>query len=130
MPSTNPEMVEYGFAISPGTENFMTIRADVLHSNENIDKISYEKRGCYMDGEKDLRFYRNYAYLNCFMECSSNHTFDVSFCVIYYIIIDYFHVYVNSAKLSTFLPLKNKLSNKLKPPRKGEKNWSGTIAKF
>ena len=79
MPSTNPEMVEYGFAISPGTENFMTIRADVLHSNENIDKISYEKRGCYMDGEKDLRFYRNYAYLNCFMECSSNHTFDVSY---------------------------------------------------
>ena len=102
MPSTNPEMVEYGFAISPGTENFMTIRADVLHSNENIDKISYEKRGCYMDGEKDLRFYRNYAYLNCFMECSSNHTFDVSylFVSLYYIIIDYFHVYVNSAKLS------------------------------
>jgi hypothetical protein len=79
MTSTNPEMVEYGFAISPGTENFMTIRADVLHSNENIDKISYEKRGCYVDGEKDLRFYRNYAYLNCFMECSSNHTFDVSY---------------------------------------------------
>ena len=79
MPSTNPEMVEYGFAISPGTENFMTIRADVLHSNQNIDKINYEKRGCYMDGEKDLRFYRNYAYLNCFMECSSNHTFDVSY---------------------------------------------------
>ena len=79
MPSTNPELVEYGFAISPGTENFMTIRADVLHSDENIEKISYIQRGCYMDGEKDLRFYRQYAYLNCFMECSSNHTFDVRY---------------------------------------------------
>ena len=78
MPSTSPEMVEYGFAISPGTENFMTIRADVLHSNQNIDKISYTQRGCYMDGEQSLRFYRNYAYLNCFMECASNHTFEVS----------------------------------------------------
>ena len=79
MPSTNPEMVEYGFAISPGTENHMTIKADMLQSNVNIDKISYLQRGCYMDEEKYLRFYQNYAYLNCFMECASNYTYHVSF---------------------------------------------------
>ena len=78
MPSTSPEMVEYGFAISPGTENFISIKADVLHSSQDINKINIEKRGCYLDGEKDLRFYKNYAYLNCFMECAANHTFDVS----------------------------------------------------
>ena len=78
MPSTSPELVEYGFAIPPGTENFITIKADVLHSDEKIHDISYEKRGCYMDDEKELRFYKNYAYLNCFMECATNHTFDVS----------------------------------------------------
>ena len=85
MPSTRPEMLEYGFAIAAGTENFISIRADMLHSDENIQGVHYKKRGCYMDSEKELRFYKNYAYLNCFMECAANHTYDVStkcFCYI------------------------------------------------
>ena len=43
MPYTTPEMKEYGFAISPGTENFLSIRPDVLHSHEAISKISYNR---------------------------------------------------------------------------------------
>ena len=78
MPHTAPEIGEYGFAISPGTENFMSIRPEVFQSHEDIIGISYKRRGCYMDGEKDLRFFKYYAYHNCFMECASNYTFEVS----------------------------------------------------
>ena len=79
MPSTNPELVEFGFGISPGTENFMTIQPDMLYSHQSIEKLHHGIRSCYMGAEKYLRFYQNYAYLNCFMECASNHTFDVSY---------------------------------------------------
>ena len=79
MPTTNPELVEFGFAIQPGTESFMAMKAEVLHSVTDITKIPYDKRACYMPGEKNLRYYNTYAYLNCLMECTANHTFDVSF---------------------------------------------------
>ena len=78
MPSTSPEMVEYGFAISPGTENYLALKPEVLHSVEDIQTISYLKRSCYMQSEKHLRYYRTYAYLNCFMECAANFTYEVS----------------------------------------------------
>jgi amiloride-sensitive sodium channel len=78
MPSTSPEVVEYGFAFSPGTENFMTIKAEVIHASDKIHSIHHEKRACFIDGERPLRFYEHYAFLNCMMECKSNHTFHVS----------------------------------------------------
>ena len=77
MPYTSPEMKEYGFAIAPGTETFLSVRPDVIHSHEDIIDIGYNRRGCYVDEEKELRFYKYYAYLNCFLECTSNYTFDV-----------------------------------------------------
>lgn len=77
-PTSTPEMVEYGFAISPGTENFMSVRAEVLFSDEDIKDISYKIRQCWMQDEKYLRYFKPYAYLNCQMECASNHTLEVS----------------------------------------------------
>ena len=77
MPSTSPEMVEYGFALNPGTETFMSIKAEVLQSVRAIENIDYAKRACYMPIEKSLRYYNIYAYLNCQLECTANYTFKV-----------------------------------------------------
>ncbi|XP_059082617.1 pickpocket protein 28-like isoform X1 [Tigriopus californicus] len=83
-PATLPEMIEYGFAISPGSETFFTINPTLMHAQESIHGISYTKRQCYLQHEKDLRFFRHYTFLNCFMECVSNFTFRTCGCVAYY----------------------------------------------
>ena len=78
MPHTAPEVEEFGFAITPGTDNFVAVKPEVMQSNPDISGISYKKRNCYVYREKELRFFRHYAYHNCFIECASNHTFEVS----------------------------------------------------
>ena len=71
-------MVEYGFGLSPGTEAFLAITPEVMQANANIVPISVQKRLCYLEWERPLVYYRFYSYLNCVMECASNHTFNVS----------------------------------------------------
>ena len=77
-PISMPEMIENGFAISPGTETFLAVTPEMIHADEAIHGISYEKRGCYLEDEKSLSYFRHYSFLNCFLECSSNFTADVS----------------------------------------------------
>ncbi len=78
-PISQPEMIEYGFAVSPGTEAFLAVTPEMIHAEEAIHAFSYETRGCYLEGEKTLSYFHHYSFLNCFMECSSNFTFSVSF---------------------------------------------------
>ncbi len=76
-PISQPEMIEYGFAVSPGTEAFLAVTPEMIHADEAIHGISWEKRGCYLEYEKSLEYFKHYSFLNCFMECSSNFTYKV-----------------------------------------------------
>ena len=76
-PITQPEMVEYGFGLKPGSEAFLSVTPEVMQANEDIVPISIEKRQCYLEWERPLEYYKFYSYLNCVMECASNHTFKV-----------------------------------------------------
>ena len=76
-PITTPEMVEFGFALSPGTENFISVSPEYIFANEAIHHIDYEIRQCFLESERSLHYYQHYTYLNCFLECVSNHTFKV-----------------------------------------------------
>ena len=83
MPSTTPELVEYGFGLLPGTETFMAMQAEVIHSTHDIININSGIRNCLMQEESNLRFFQHYAYLNCMMECTANYTFKVSAFLLY-----------------------------------------------
>lgn len=72
-----PELVEFGFAIAPGTESFISVDPSMIHADEAIHKFSYLKRQCYLEDEKELTYFRHYSFLNCFLECSTNFTFKV-----------------------------------------------------
>ena len=72
-----PELVEFGFALKPGTESFFSVVPEMIHADEAIHKFSYHKRQCYLHGEKELQYFRHYSFLNCFLECASNFTFQV-----------------------------------------------------
>ena len=71
-------MVDYGFSIAPGEEAFVGVSPVGIHSDDDIKAISMDKRGCYASGERHLAFYEYYSLLNCYMECVSNYTDDVS----------------------------------------------------
>ena len=76
-PNTLPEMVEYGFAIDPGKEMFLSVSPEMIHADNKIHGIQYTKRQCFLANEKSLEYYQHYTFLNCFMECASNYTFNV-----------------------------------------------------
>ncbi len=77
MPISKPEMVEYGFAVSPGAETFVAVSPEAIIGDEAIYKFDHQKRQCYLNSERQLRFFRHYSFLNCFRECATNHTFQV-----------------------------------------------------
>ena len=73
-----PELVEFGFALEPGTEAFIAVDPKVIHADDAIHKFSTEKRQCYLEGERELEYFRHYSFLNCFLECATNYTYNVS----------------------------------------------------
>ena len=77
MPSNTPELENYGFSIEPGTENFMSIGAEAIHSTEDINSISLHYRNCFLESERHLHYYTYYSYFNCFLECAANYTLKV-----------------------------------------------------
>ena len=77
MASNTPEMINYGFSILPGTENFMAIKSEAIQSTEDVHGIDIEFRNCFLEEERSLKYYSHYSYLNCFLECGSNYTFKV-----------------------------------------------------
>ena len=78
LPISQPEMVDYGFSIAPGEEAFVGVSPEGIHSDNDITAIDMDKRGCYASGERRLAFYNHYSLLNCYMECVSNYTDEVS----------------------------------------------------
>ena len=66
--STNPHK---------GAETFLAMTPEAIRAKEAIYKFDYAKRQCYLESDRDLHFYRHYSFLNCYMECSSNVTFQV-----------------------------------------------------
>ena len=74
MPMTMPELLEFGFGIHPGMETFVSVMPEMTHALETIHKFSYHTRQCYLNDDRDLFFFKNYTFLNCFQECVSNYT--------------------------------------------------------
>ena len=74
LPISQPEMVDYGFALAPGEEAFVGVSPEGMHSDEYVTTIPMDKRGCYTPSERQLAYYHHYSLLNCYMECVSNYT--------------------------------------------------------
>ncbi|XP_070498133.1 pickpocket protein 28-like [Chironomus tepperi] len=62
-------------------------KADVLltaksyTANEGIRKFEPRYRGCYFEGEKQLKFFKTYTKSHCEFECMTNYTLNVCGCV-------------------------------------------------
>ena len=80
MPMTMPELLEYGFGVHPGTETFVSVKPEEIHASHEIHDYDYHTRQCYLDTDRELLFFKNYTFLNCFQECASNYTKEVCLC--------------------------------------------------
>ena len=81
-----------------GTENFHSVDPKMIHSNPSLQKISPNKRQCYLQVnhnmvfllktilqvEKQLKFYHHYTFPNCMMECHANVTLTHCDCNMYF----------------------------------------------
>lgn len=59
----------------------LTLDATYHQVDGNLRHYSPEKRECYFDGEKQLKFFKSYTKSHCEFECMANFTLEVCGCV-------------------------------------------------
>ncbi|XP_059480003.1 pickpocket protein 28-like [Neocloeon triangulifer] len=87
-PVETPKLQSFGFAVRPGSENFISIQPKVRKANPAVISVPLSKRNCYFASERYLRFYRTYTQHNCIQECEANYTVSICGCVLFYMAKD------------------------------------------
>ncbi|XP_005178343.2 pickpocket protein 28-like [Musca domestica] len=67
--------------ISPRKEVSIAVKPVMLTTSEGVANYSPDKRRCYMNGERYLKFFKIYSERNCEMECLTNFTLKECGCV-------------------------------------------------
>lgn len=80
--SSNFRLIEYGKTYD------VTITPKITRSDEDLKKIDYDKRKCYFDDERNLKYFKTYSQKNCELECLSNFTYMMCDCVSWFMIRD------------------------------------------
>lgn len=82
-----PDVSERGFIIGTGHENFVALNLNSVAYTSDIASISLEKRRCYVDGEKKLKYIKglNYSRSSCLYECRLESIIKECYCLPYFI---------------------------------------------
>lgn len=67
--------------VSPTKEVTIAVQPVMVTTSDGISKYPVEKRKCFMNGERNLKFFKVYSEKNCEMECFTNYTLRVCGCV-------------------------------------------------
>lgn len=59
----------------------IVVKPIMVTTSDDIAKYSPKKRNCFMDNERQLRFFKGYSDKNCEMECITNYTLKECGCV-------------------------------------------------
>ena len=57
------------------------VAPEIITTSNGLRKYSPERRGCFYQSERQLRFYKTYSKSNCFIECWTNLTKEHCGCV-------------------------------------------------
>ena len=68
-----PSTKRKSFLLESGRENYVSISAINIKSDEAIRKIDPQKRFCYFHDEYALDLHKNYTQANCILECTINY---------------------------------------------------------
>ena len=61
------------FLLKPGQENYVSLSAINVISDEAIRSIDPKKRYCYFHDENALKLHKNYSQANCILECTTDY---------------------------------------------------------
>lgn len=65
------------------------VTPNVITTDPDLQSIDVEDRVCFLDGEKQLRFFKIYTQKNCQMECFSNFSSQICGCVPFDVVRDF-----------------------------------------
>lgn len=71
-PEEFPDVSLRGFVIGLGTETFVAVKATTsFYADEVARQVSPNKRQCYVEGEKKLKYFQRYSRSACSVECDT-----------------------------------------------------------
>ncbi|XP_053686079.1 pickpocket protein 28-like [Sabethes cyaneus] len=80
-PDEFPMTEEKFFRLNAMNAVTLNLRPQVIWTSRSLRYLSSEKRKCFFDNERSLRYFRTYTRYNCVAECISNYTFEKCGCV-------------------------------------------------
>ncbi|KAK7583871.1 hypothetical protein V9T40_004834 [Parthenolecanium corni] len=83
-PADFPSSTDTQLAIGENSSEAITIQPKILRTSKQIKNWNPEDRGCYLDQERNLYYFKLYTETNCNLECESNYSLLQCGCVAYY----------------------------------------------
>lgn len=84
-PYDMPWKSEKRLTMKSGSVNNILVEPQMIKAGDGLrDMYEPEKRMCYFDGERELRYFNNYSESNCELECLTNYTLKNCGCVAYW----------------------------------------------
>ena len=80
MQAVPSDICQFAYGISMD----VIITPEVIYTDPDLVSYSLEKRQCYLEGERKLRYFKIYSRHNCEMECLSNFTALICECAPFY----------------------------------------------
>lgn len=80
-PNEMPSPFHKFHSIEMNRQKRLKLTAVVYEKDDSLRSFSPERRGCYFEGERQLKFFRAYTKANCDWECVTNYTLSMCGCV-------------------------------------------------
>lgn len=80
-PGEFPRFEKHFFQIPFGQFVMLSVKPRLITTSEKLRSYSPDKRQCYFDGEKPLKFFKMYTQSNCELECLTEYTKSMCGCV-------------------------------------------------
>lgn len=80
-PAELPDVEKESYYVGHERNALFNVHANMIETMDDLIRYSPEKRQCYFDGERKLKFFNIYTENNCQMECVANHTLQECGCV-------------------------------------------------
>lgn len=80
-PDKLPNLPDECIHIPANQDIFISVKPIAIATSRGLRSYAPEKRGCYFQTERKLRFFRTYNQYNCEQECLANYTQTLCGCV-------------------------------------------------
>jgi amiloride-sensitive sodium channel len=81
LPNEIPTFLHKDQSIGFNQHKTMYLTATSYRGDDSLKRFAPDKRHCYFEGERQLKFFKSYTKHHCDLECVTNYTLDICGCV-------------------------------------------------